>query len=112
YPRQLRFFVDNRCLYRCVFWTTELAYTTRRRRLSSITRAPCRASVRRRGAQSKGGRGRWRAEAPARFCNPACYTLTFAAFLARSRPTPPRQSSRRALGASKRVLGFLSASLF
>ena|SRR5262249_1662763 len=39
-------------------------------------------------------------------------TLTLAAFLARLRPTSPQQSSRRALRAAKRVLGFLSASLF
>jgi hypothetical protein len=28
------------------FWTTELAYTTRSRWLSSITRAPCRSVIR------------------------------------------------------------------
>jgi hypothetical protein len=34
--------VNSHFLNGSEFWITELAYTTRRRRLSSITRAPCR----------------------------------------------------------------------
>src|SRR5262249_47416476 len=40
----------------------------------------------------------------------ASFTFIFAAFLARSRPTSLRQSSRRALRAAKQVLQFRSAS--
>src|SRR5262249_15391956 len=44
------------------------------------------------------------------FCVGARSTFIFAAFLARSRPTSQRQSSRRALRAAKQVLEFRSAS--